>query len=290
MRPFMIVGCFVLLTLAGLGQSTNSITASDKAALDNITSRVRTGNYNALNEAATMPASIAVPYLQSWTAPRNGPQLSKAAGEAISNVSGYADYFRQDMANIVAQGRIPGDDFIALASIGTPEAAAVAAPYLFDGRLISVNQGEPPDSIDGWAETILEQMRLPDAPKLDPTTPSSAALIAWQKWAIAKSFVPQSWNSKVGAPAWMLRMDAWKPPAPATLAAKSPQQLTQTAVPSPSITPSSSVPSNTPSQSPSAASSVIEITSSKSTLPIWGSVVLVLLVIGGVVMVLRKRP
>lgn len=290
MKSCQIMGCFVLFNLTVLAQPATSVSPSQKAVLDGITGRVRAGDYNALNDAATLPTSIAVPYLQFWTAPRNGPQLSQAAGAALSNVQGFADYFRQDMDKTVAQGGIPGDDFLTLGCIATPEAAAVAAPYLFDPRLITLNKGEPPDTIAGWAETTLEQMKLPDAPKLEAATSSSVALVAWQKWAIVKGFVPQSWNSRVGAPAWMLRMDAWKPPAPVTIAVKSPLQPTQTAIPSPSIASSSSAPSNTPSPSPSPAPSVAETTLPKSTFTVWVSVVLILLVISAVVVVLRKRP
>jgi hypothetical protein len=216
MKPHLIFGCLVLLIASGFSQTTGSVSEGDRAKFDNIlddvTGRVRGGDYKALNETAAMPASIAVPYLQFWTAPRNGPALSNAAGAALSNVQGYAEYFRQDMARIVAQGSIPGDDFIALGCIGTQEAAEVVAPYLFDTTLITLNPGEPPDTLAGWAETILEQMKLSDAPKLGVPTPSAVALVAWQKWAISKGFVPKDWTSRVGAPDWMRRMDAWKPP------------------------------------------------------------------------------
>jgi hypothetical protein len=219
-----------LAILSGALVSAQTTSNLEKQALDaklnNIGARVDAGDYSAFSEATKLPTATALRFLYILYDRRakSDTRRDEAAIEAMRNVPGYADYLRQDMAKIVAQGGIPGADFKILETIDTPEAAAVAAPYLFDPRLITLNKGEPPDTIAGWAETILKRMNLPDAPKLGLQTPNSVVLVEWQKWAIAKGYVPKDWSSRVGAPAWLLKMDAWRPPTPTPLPTRPPQQ------------------------------------------------------------------
>jgi hypothetical protein len=110
------------------------------------------------------------------------------------------------MAETTAQGYVPVGDFEILKMIGTPEAAAVAAPYLFDFKTIRPqNRDIAGDSNVAEATYTLSEMKFPDAPKRDLTTNNSDDLIAWQKWAIAKGYVPK--DSRVGAPEWLLEAE-----------------------------------------------------------------------------------
>ena len=76
------------------------------------------------------------------------------------------------MPKPLAAGGFPGEDFEILGLIATPEAAATAAPYLFDSRIVVMNNGASWDNFCGAAEMALEAMKFPDAPKLPIPTPS----------------------------------------------------------------------------------------------------------------------
>jgi len=193
--------------------SPDSTPANENARLSEITNRVFAGKYDALYEVTQMPPAIAIPYLYKWTRYRGGdkPEEYETANKALQMVDGWAGYLRADIAKILAQGGVPGRDFEIIEAIGTLEAAAVAAPYLFDSRRITMNEGEPPDSLVGWAATKLTRMKLPDAPKASPYIRSAVTLVEWQRWAIAKGLVPKEWSSRVGAPAWWLERDAMSP-------------------------------------------------------------------------------
>lgn len=250
-----------------------STTPTEQSELSGITSRVYAGDYSALSEVAKMPASVAVPYLYWWTGRNPNQQQREIIRNALRQVQGYANYLQQDMANASSEGVVPVYDFDILQDIGTPKAAAVVAPYLFDFKTIT-----PPDrdlageSNVGDAVWTLQQMKLPDAPNFSPQTPNSTVLVAWQRWAIAKGFVPESWISRVGAPIWLKELDAYGESAPAP--AKSPKQLQAQGPPASaeaSAAPSASAP---PVVQPSAPS--------RSALVMTGAA-LVLLILGGII-------
>jgi hypothetical protein len=176
-------------------------------------------------------------------------------------------------------------DFEVAELINTPEAAAVLAPYLFDFKTITPQEGDlAGDSNVNEALYTLTQMKLTGAPlSKSPGISNSAYLMEWQRWAIAKGFVPQSWSSRVGAPASWLKLDAIERQPPTLIHSKSSQQTP------PSASPSLPTPTNTPSPSPAPSVSATKAPSG-STFTTWGAVVLVLLIIGGVVVMLKRRP
>ena len=221
-----------MLFSTGIAQSADSTAdAERRAKLNDITSRVRAGDYSALEEVSTVPTKFAVPYLMFWMQhSKSGNPQFDAAVQAIRNVPGYADWFRQEIEKSLALGVIPVNDYPILGAIGTLEMAAAVAPYLFDGRLFETEHENRPESPCGFAMMALTTMKLTDAPK--EILPMSARLIAWQKWAIEKGFVPKEWSSKVGAPKWLIEMDpAWGTPTPTPSATATPQPA-QSAIPS----------------------------------------------------------
>jgi hypothetical protein len=211
-----------------LGQPTPSQSPSPTQAQEELltttTQRVRSGDYKALFEAAKLPPEIAIPYISYWGTDRVGPRApSDIVRAALIQVHGYADYIKADIAKAGAvappyKGMVPWYDFEILSLIATHEAAAIVAPYLFDFQM----RGEPPapgsfcgtctlDANCDGAVLSLELMNWGDAPAGEfSQMDNSAILIAWQKWAISKGYVPKDWSSKVQAPAWMLQMDAFE--------------------------------------------------------------------------------
>jgi hypothetical protein len=225
---FLLV--FLLFICTRQSGATEAATQNEieNAKLSEISRRVSSGDYNALFEAAKLPAPVAVPYISKWAGwgPGPRPQSDQAARAALRQVNGYAAYLRDDVAKASAGGIVPVYDFIIMEQIATPEAAAVVASYLFDFKTTMPPDGDLlGDSNVGEAMLSLVRMKLPDAPSMAPGMLNSAELIAWQKWAIAKGYVPKDWSSRVGAPAWMLKMEAWKPPTPTPLATKSPSPV-----------------------------------------------------------------
>jgi len=217
--PFLCVA-LSQVALAVERSFPSSATASEKAILDNITDQVNSGNINALYDTAQVRTPVAIQYLYLWIGFGRTPQQERTAAAAMAQLSGYADYLQQDIADASSQGEVSGIDFEILGMIGTTAAAKVAAPYLFDQRTISygtpsgLKPGETPvdipqvDNFCGAAKLALEQMNLPGSPKITPDMSNSAEVVAWQKWVIAQGLVPKEWESRVGAPEWLLRLDA----------------------------------------------------------------------------------
>ena len=87
-----------------------------------------------------------------------------------------------------------------IAAIGTPEAAAVVAPYLFDFTTIP-DDGDMLASMTAISATLaLGRMNLPGAPRpRKPDSYKTEDIIAWQQWAVTKGWVPKEWSAKVGA-------------------------------------------------------------------------------------------
>jgi hypothetical protein len=272
---YLLVLLYMLTAQTALPQSASS---DYHSRLESITNRVESGDSNALFDASTLPAANAVPYLAWWTKFNKTPQQRDMAIAALKTVDGYAGYLNQDMAAISAQGRVPIPDFQILESIDTPEAAAVIAPYLFDFKTIVSQQDDVAgDSNVGEALYTLELMKLPGAPPPKPLeVPYSAYLMQWQKWAIAKSLVPKDWSSRVGAPKWMLGMEAMEKTIPGPVAAISPR-----------LTASVSPPLLTGTNSPVLPASVARPSAVQGEVPgrtsgILIAVVILLLIIGGI--------
>ena len=291
MRFSLVFACLIFVPSVwaverGFPQSASP---SETATLNSISDRVHSGDYSALHEAAKMPASVSIPYLYMWAGHGNDSPQHEIADQALRQVQGAVDYLRQDMSSTFSQGLVPVNDFEILGMIGTPEAAAVVAPYLFDPRLIDVNKDGRPYDVCAFAKGALEKMGFPDAPKdtlLTSYVSNSSILIEWQKWAIAKGFAPKGFSARVGAPAWMLRLDAMDRPAPTPLAAKSPQPI-QTAGSPLSTRASSPVPTNTPS--PTADPSAVETKAAGHAAGILvAACFFILLTIGGIFALKRR--
>ena len=286
MRAILLAGLGILITLSSRAADQPASQAY-QAELTNISQRVRSGDYQALFDAAKLPASVAVPYISGWAGwgPGPRPPTDQSARAALQEVAGYADFLREDIAKASAEGRVPGYDFNTLEEIDTPEAAQVVAPYLFDVKTVTPPNGDlQGDSNVGAALLTLQRMNIPNAPKISSEASNSAVLIAWQRWAIANGLVSKGWSSRVGAPSWLLALDAAGSTAPSR-PKPSPMQIKNS--PSPSSSPSpftaaTANPSNTPP-------SVLETTSPKNTLTVVSIGVVVLLAIVGVFM-WKKRP
>jgi len=270
-----------------MAQSSPSSFPSDLQAqetlLSGLSQRIRAGDSNALFEAAKLPAQVAIPYISRWanSSLGSGPVDDQTVSAALREVPGYADYLQQDMSKRTAEGRVPVEDFDTLRIIGTPEAASIIAPYLFDFKTVTPQDRDlAGDSNVGEAVYRLAQMKLAGAPPPQPIEMSNSAyLMQWQRWAIAKGFVPQSWSSRVGAPASWLKLDAMDRPAPTPLAAKSPQPVRLAGSPLPAATRSPTLANNLSS---AGSSSALETKPFGYTFVIVGGVTVALLIIGGI--------
>ncbi len=260
---------------------------AQKAILNSVSKRVYSGDVNAMREAAKLPPAVALPYLYVWTDSSNTSQGKDAAVAALRDVQGYADYLKLDIAKGIAQGGVPGDDFEILGLIATPEAAAVAAPYLFDAKIYIEDNDGTWDNACGAAILALISMNLPGAPKGTSPVPgywNSAVLVEWQKWAIEKGYVPKDWISRVGAPAWLLGEEANERINPKFAGTKSPQPVQPASSPSPAGA-GSPIPTNPPSP---VAAPLSKVSGHAAGLMIAAGL-LVLLIIGGII-VWKKRP
>lgn len=225
-RPLFSVG-FVAISFLGQAafSQSASLSGEEQSKLDGITQRVRSGDYKALFEASTFPPEIAVPYISSWGQNDLSPRPPKDAfiGAALKKAPGAIEYIKRDIAGSSPSsgGLVPWYAFDTLSLMSTPEAEAVIAPYLFDLEMRTPpGATDPKDSNCGTTLTdancdgavlSLERMNLWDAPygEYSPTD-NSVILIAWQRWAIAKGFVPKAWSAKVKAPDWMLNVEKFE--------------------------------------------------------------------------------
>jgi len=271
----------ILLVLPAFAQQ-NVISGQQSldAKMQKIGERVANGDYTAFSDATKLPTATAIQFLYILynRSGKTDPTRDEAAIDALRSVPGYADYFQQNMATMTAHGEVPVSDFEILKLIGTPEAASVIAPYLFDFKTTS-----PPDrdlageSNVGDALWALKQMNLPDAPKTPSEASNSVVLVAWQRWAIEKGFVPKEWSSRIGAPAWLLRMDAMEK---VPFAAKSPQSTRPVSSP---FLAAATAPVPTNSSSPTAGRSAEETKSPGQTSGMLiATGLLVVLIIGGI--------
>lgn len=209
MTRFFLVSFFVALC----NHHSFALEEPDRRPYENklriITARVATGDYAALNEASELPASVAVPYLSTWTDRAGQPEGERAAAvKALTSVRGYAEYLRNHMSTISLEGVVPARDFDVLRVLRTREAAEIAASYLFDVKTVMPESGDVGRlSNVEYAVLAIDDIDLPGTPKPEPKSryPSSDHLIALQKWSIAERLVPESWESRVGAPDWMLK-------------------------------------------------------------------------------------
>jgi hypothetical protein len=209
----VLIGVQALL-LAGLFCSSYADSDKDKADnLRTIKTRVLQGHDEALLEAATLPAEIAIPFLHKYIHANREKKGSRftAARSALLRIPHYEKYYADRLAAATAAKGVDEEAFETLAVIDTPECAAVVAPYLFD-FYVHKGHGDMLADINGIsAAQALGAMTIADAPTTKhPGTYQSKDYIAWQEWAIRKGFVPKS--SKVGVPNGF--KEAFDDPAP----------------------------------------------------------------------------
>lgn len=181
---------------------------SQQARLQEIGERALDGNDpQALAEAATLPRDIAIPFLSRylWSYEDQKGAYFDAARRAMMNIPGYEKYFADKLAAASRRGGVDNETFDLLSLIGTPEAAAVVAPYLFDFSMTPGDghiRAEVNAASAAWA---LGKMNLGDAPAR-PGFHGSAGMIAWQKWAIGKGLVPRTRKAEV--PVWLVAIES----------------------------------------------------------------------------------
>ena len=173
-----------------------------EAELRVISKRIDNGNYDAFFDAAKLPHSVAIPFLFEWASfPGDDRKKGEAAVRALKKVQGYAETYRKDLAEATRLGGVNDEAFEILSMIGTDEAAAVVAPYLFDFTMVQP-RGDLKGSISAYSASVaLVRMKIAGAPAGDGDgLHDFNDIVSWQKWAIARSFVPKDWNSRVGLP------------------------------------------------------------------------------------------
>lgn len=208
MKAFLIAAASVSLALAssaaGAPLDVAAAAESQQPSVDlfAIDRRVMAGDYAAMDEAARLPASIAIPYLVSLLKIDYNPWRQRFVQRALRKVRGTGDYLRQHLA----QDRHKLDSFALPELIATREAASAVAPYLFDLTMfippdppIKVTEKDRgicgttmgPDWVFTDAVRSLDAMKLFDSPRpYGNSGPMSNHVLAWQRWAIANGFTP----------------------------------------------------------------------------------------------------
>ena len=148
----------------------------DRSASAAVADRVfNKGDKQALSELAGLDPVVAIPLLAQFAKDRfTDPEHTAIALAALKKVRGVRDYFRPRITFLHTQ--IGGDfdtehEFQTLALIGSKEAVAAAAPFLFDDS--NFTNPEPHSDLSGTplryqAIDALIKMKLPDAPTNKP--------------------------------------------------------------------------------------------------------------------------
>jgi hypothetical protein len=197
-RIFRIVVSFACAS-ACLGQSLGDpVDGTFRAKKIELHHRIEAGDYTALADAASMPAGVSIPYLW-WYADQASHPAREPARAALKNVRGYEGYFVTKLGAASASGGVDEQSFEILSVIGTHEAAAVVAPYLFDFTTTDAGSDTLSSIAAVSAAISLGGMKLPGAAvQGDQKFCNADDVVAWQKWAVAQGMVPKEWSSRVG--------------------------------------------------------------------------------------------
>ena len=196
--------CFSLIAAPFAFSQNEWLTPENEAQIKTIGGRIRKGDLTAFADVSKMDAKVAVPYIFHNYIHQCGDgdksATVEAARAAIKNVKGHGRYLK-DLLERLHTGKTDSiDDFqendvwAALGSIGTMEAAAVVAPYLFRS---GPDYGPPkpgddviPMKYSTTAAYELGRMNLPNAPVSgDPVLYGYAEYYKWKKWAIEHKLV-----------------------------------------------------------------------------------------------------
>ncbi len=162
--------------------------AQDKARIKAILERVRNGDAVAIDEASGLDATVAVPALQAFALrDTSDPDRTEKAREALKKVKGGAQYLERV---IQARAAVKGLDievihaFKTMSVLGTKEAIAATAPFLFDKTLLRSGMEDVADGTVDWlAARALGMMRLPDAPtSTRPDFYQEEDVQKWREW------------------------------------------------------------------------------------------------------------
>jgi hypothetical protein len=192
----------ISLVAASIGRAQTPPQADNEVKLTSIAHRVRAGDFGAFSDASNMEARVAVPYLFFQYINHGGggekPETVEAARVALRNVKGHGRYLEEILNRLhtgktaIVDGFQEEQVFEALGSVGTMEAAAVVAPYLFRS---GPNYKNPPtDALTSDYSTTaafeLARMKLPGSPvTYDPAVYQPPAVEKWRKWAIDHKLV-----------------------------------------------------------------------------------------------------
>ncbi len=158
-----------------------------------VENRVRTGDKQSLNDLAGMDPVVAIPALAAYAKDRStDAEAAAIAQTALKKVRGVRDYFRPLIARLHAQAGGEFDtirQFEILTLLGTKEAVAAAAPFLFDNSEFKnpePNSDVSVSSIRYQAVSALMKMQLPNAPTNKPFYAANDEDIKkWREWWLA---------------------------------------------------------------------------------------------------------
>ena len=155
-----------------------------------VAERVYKGDRQALSELADLDPVVALPLLAQFAKDRfTDPERAAIALTALKKVRGVRDYFRPRITFLHTQTGGDFDtehEFQTLALVGTKEAVAAAAPFLFDNS--NFTNPEPNSDFSGTplryqAIDALIKMKLPDAPTNKPFYEANDEDIRkWRAW------------------------------------------------------------------------------------------------------------
>jgi hypothetical protein len=183
---FLAIAMFVMI-VPGFAQ-TASPADPDKAKMDSITRRVRSGDKAAILEEANIRPDISVPALRMAARDKStDPQRAEIARQALSRIKGVEDYLKQKIDDASARKTSDaaferGTHMETLALVRTNKAIRTIASYLFDDKTpgyAGEGYGIPSNKVG--AAMTLDDMKVPGASSTD-FTDYDKHVVAWRAW------------------------------------------------------------------------------------------------------------